>query len=63
MPLSFLLVFLKNVFFFSHTIKKQPYNRSLLQKMVKLNIQMVDYELLKDSYNKRLLVLEDMQEL
>ncbi|MAO71263.1 MAG: alanine dehydrogenase [Flavobacteriales bacterium] len=50
-----LLVSSKMYFFFSHTIKKQPYNRSLLQKMVKLNIQMVDYELLKDSYNKRLL--------
>ena len=45
----------KTYFYFSHTIKKQPYNRSLLQKMVELNIQMVDYELLTDSNNIRLL--------
>ena len=45
----------KIYFYFSHTIKKQPYNRSLLQKMIKLNIQMIDYELLKDSNSKRLL--------
>ena len=50
-----LLISSKMYFFFSHTIKKQPYNRKLLQKMVNLNIQMVDYELLKDTNNKRLL--------
>ena len=50
-----LLISSKMYFFFSHTIKKQPYNRKLLQKMVQLNIQMVDYELLKDTNNKRLL--------
>ena len=50
-----LLISNKTYFYFSHTIKKQPYNRSLLQKMVELNIQMVDYELLTDSNNLRLL--------
>ena len=49
------LISSKIYFYFSHTIKKQPYNRSLLQKMVQQNIHMVDYELLKDSNNKRLL--------
>lgn len=48
------LISSKMYFYFSHTIKKQSYNRSLLQKMVNLNIQMVDYELLKLN-NKRLL--------
>ena len=45
----------KMYFYFSHTIKKQEYNRDLLQKMIDLNIQMVDYEALKGSDNKRLL--------
>ena len=45
----------KMYFYFSHTIKKQDYNRDLLQKMIDLNIQMVDYEALKGSDNKRLL--------
>lgn len=41
--------------YFSHTIKKQEYNRELLQRMINLNIQMVDYEMLKDKKNKRLI--------
>ena len=41
--------------FFSHTIKGQKYNRKLLSKMVDLKIQMVDYEVLKDTENKRLI--------
>ena len=45
----------KKYFYFSHTIKEQPYNRDLLQKMLDLNIEMVDYEALKGSNNKRLL--------
>lgn len=36
----------KTYFFFSHTIKEQPYNRDLLQKLLDLNIKMVDYETL-----------------
>lgn len=32
--------------FFSHTIKKQPYNRSLLQTILKKNIRLIDYECL-----------------
>jgi len=45
----------KTYFFFSHTIKKQEYNRELFQALVKKNISMIDYELLKDSRGKRLL--------
>ena len=30
--------------FFSHTIKKQPYNKLLLKKIIEKNIQLVDYE-------------------
>ena len=41
----------KMYFYFSHTIKKQSYNRDLLQKMLDLNIEMVDYEALKDNKN------------
>lgn len=36
----------KMYFFFSHTIKEQPYNRKLLAALVEKNIQMVDYECL-----------------
>lgn len=45
----------KTYFYFSHTIKQQSYNRSLLQKMIEKNIRMIDYEVLKDRNNKRLL--------
>ena len=34
----------KTYLFFSHTIKKQEYNRELLKKMIELNIRMIDYE-------------------
>jgi len=44
----------KTYFFFSHTIKEQPYNRDLLRKMLELNIRMVDYEALTDINGKRL---------
>jgi saccharopine dehydrogenase (NAD+, L-lysine-forming) len=36
----------KTYFYFSHTIKKQPYNKSLLQAMLANNIKMIDYETL-----------------
>jgi len=45
----------KTYFYFSHTIKEQPYNRGLLLKMMNLNISMVDYEVLKNKQGKRLL--------
>lgn len=45
----------KTYFFFSHTIKKQTYNRKLLQEMLNKNITMVDYETLVDASNFRLI--------
>ena len=44
----------KTYFYFSHTIKKQEYNRDLLIKMVSLKIEMIDYEVLT-SNDRRLL--------
>jgi len=44
----------KTYFFFSHTHKKQAYNRSLLQTMLKKKIRMIDYELLTDERGLRL---------
>lgn len=43
----------KQYLFFSHVIKKQPYNRKLMQAMVKKNITMTDYECLRDSDGER----------
>ena len=45
----------KTYFYFSHTVKEQPYNRGLLLKMLELDISMVDYEALKNKEGKRLL--------
>lgn len=45
----------KTYFFFSHTIKKQPYNRSLLQTILRHNIALVDYETLTDTSGKRII--------
>lgn len=45
----------KSYFFFSHTIKKQPYNRKLLQAVLEKNIDLYDYETIVDESNKRLI--------
>ncbi len=45
----------KTYFFFSHTIKKQPYNRSLLQEILKRKIRLIDYEALTDEKGFRLI--------
>jgi alanine dehydrogenase len=45
----------KTYFYFSHTIKKQPYNRDLLLAMMEMNISMVDYEALTNSKGVRLI--------
>lgn len=45
----------KIYFFFSHTIKKQAYNRKLLQAVLKKNIQLVDYEVLTDKNGFRII--------
>lgn len=44
----------KTYLFFSHTIKKQPHNRKLLQTILKKNITLVDYETLQDKKGNRL---------
>lgn len=45
----------KHFFFFSHTFKKQPYNRPLLQAIVANNIQLTDYEALTNENKTRLI--------
>lgn len=45
----------KTYFFFSHTIKEQPYNQDLLNFMLKKNIKMVDYETLTYPKDGRIL--------
>jgi len=45
----------KKYFFFSHTIKKQPYNRSLLQAVLEKNIELYDHEVIVDENNSRLI--------
>ena len=44
----------KTYLFFSHTLKKQPYNRNLLQEVLRKNITLIDYEALKDRHGNRL---------
>ena len=44
----------KTYLFFSHTLKKQPYNQKLLQATLKKNIRLIDYEALKDKQGNRL---------
>lgn len=45
----------KTYFFFSHTIKKQPYNQTLLLEILKKKIRMIDYETLTDLAGKRII--------
>ena len=45
----------KKYFFFSHTIKKQPYNRKLLKAVLEKNIELYDHETIVDAENKRLI--------
>ncbi|MFI8605640.1 NAD(P)-dependent oxidoreductase [Cellulophaga baltica] len=44
----------KKYFFFSHTIKKQPYNRELLQAFLDKNIEMYDHEVITNEKGQRL---------
>ncbi len=44
----------KKYFFFSHTIKKQPYNRGLLQAILKNKIVLYDHETIVDKKSRRL---------
>src|SRR6187402_2154458 len=45
----------KSYFFFSHTIKKQPYNRKLLQAILEKKIDLYDHETIVDANNHRLI--------
>jgi alanine dehydrogenase len=44
----------KKYFFFSHTIKKQLYNRTLLQEILAKNIELYDHETITNKQNVRL---------
>ncbi len=45
----------KKYFFFSHTIKFQPYNRKLLVAILEKNIELYDHETIVDANYKRLI--------
>ncbi len=45
----------KKYFFFSHTIKKQPYNRKLLQAILDKNIELYDHEVIVKKNGARLI--------
>ncbi|MBZ9730174.1 NAD(P)-dependent oxidoreductase [Salegentibacter sp. JZCK2] len=45
----------KKYFFFSHTIKKQPYNRDLLREILNNNIELYDHEVIVKENGARLI--------
>jgi alanine dehydrogenase len=45
----------KSYFFFSHTVKKQPHNRKLLQALLEKNIDFYDHETIVNEHNIRLI--------
>jgi saccharopine dehydrogenase (NAD+, L-lysine-forming) len=45
----------KKYLFFSHTAKKQPQNKKLLQAILEKHIEMIDYEGIKDESGQRLI--------
>lgn len=45
----------KTYFFFSHTKKKQPYNKKLMQALIQNGIRMIDYECLTHADEQRIL--------
>ncbi len=49
------LIAKKHYFFFSHTIKKQSYNRDLLISILNNRIELTDYETLTDAKNQRVI--------
>ncbi|MFN3529123.1 MAG: NAD(P)-dependent oxidoreductase [Bacteroidia bacterium] len=51
-PVSLLLAN-KTYLFFSHVIKRQPYNRKLMQALLQKKIRMIDYELITFDNGKR----------
>jgi alanine dehydrogenase len=44
----------KKYLFFSHTAKKQPFNKELLQSILQKKIQLIDYEYLTNKHGQRL---------
>jgi len=44
----------KTYFFFSHTIKEQPYNRELLRAILEKQIRLIDYEVLTNKSGQRI---------
>ena len=48
------LILNKKYFFFSHTIKEQPYNRDLLKAVLEKNIELYDHEVITNSKGIRL---------
>ncbi len=50
-----LLIPNKTYLFFSHTFKKQHYNRNLLRTILDKKIRLIDYEVLKDRNNQRII--------
>jgi len=47
------LIYGKTYFFFSHTIKKQAKNKELLQNILRKNIRLIDYEVIKNDSGDR----------
>jgi saccharopine dehydrogenase (NAD+, L-lysine forming) len=45
----------KTYLFFSHTIKKQPHNKKLLQAVLKKKIRLIDYECLRHEDGQRMI--------
>ncbi|MXN90516.1 alanine dehydrogenase [Flavobacterium sp. Sd200] len=45
----------KNYFFFSHTIKRQPHNKEMLQAIIDNDITLYDHETVTDTSNRRLI--------
>lgn len=45
----------KKYLFFSHTFKKQPYNRKLINAVLDKNIQLIDWEVITNSKGQRLI--------
>lgn len=53
-PIEFLIPN-KTYFFFSHTLKRQPYNAKLLRAILDKRIELIDYEALKGRDGKRII--------
>ncbi len=49
------LIAAKKYLFFSHTIKKQPHNKGMLQKIIENKITLIDYECLVDDHENRII--------